>query len=72
MAGDNIASKVFAYIFGQLNPTLNFQSGEVAKFPVVFEPSQEADRLVEECIAISKAEYDSFETSRGFRRHPLI
>ncbi len=65
-------SKVFAYIFGQLNPTLNFQSGEVAKFPVVFEPSQEADRLVEECIAISKAEYDSFETSRGFRRHPLI
>lgn len=65
-------SKVFAYIFGQLNPTLNFQSGEVAKFPVICKPSVEADRLVEECVEISKSEYDSFETSRGFMRHPLI
>jgi len=65
-------SKVFAYIFGQLNPTLNFQSGEVAKFPVICETSAETDRLVEECVEISKAEYDSFETSRDFRRHPLI
>lgn len=65
-------SKVFAYIFGQLNPTLNFQSGEVAKFPVILKKSEEADRLVEECVAISRAEYDSFETSRDFRRHPLI
>ena len=65
-------SKVFAYIFGQLNPTLNFQSGEVAKFPVVYESSEEIDRLAEECTAISKEEYDSFETSRDFRRHPLI
>ena len=65
-------SKVFAYIFGQLNPTLNFQSGEVAKFPVICKTSAETDRLVEECAEISKAEYDSFETSRDFRRHPLI
>ena len=65
-------SKVFAYIFGQLNPTLNFQSGEVAKFPFVYKKSAAVDKLAEECTAISKAEYDSFETSRGFKRHPLI
>jgi hypothetical protein len=65
-------SKVFAYIFGQLNPTLNFQSGEVAKFPFIYKASRRVDRLAEECIAISKAEYDSFETSRDFTRHPLI
>lgn len=65
-------SKVFAYIFGQLNPTLNFQSGEVSKFPVIYEPSDEVDKLAAECIELSKAEYDSFETSRGFGRHPLI
>lgn len=65
-------SKVFAYIFGQLNPTLNFQSGEVAKFPFVYESSDEIDRLTEECTALSKEEYDSFEVSRDFRRHPLI
>lgn len=65
-------SKVFAYIFGQLNPTLNFQSGEVAKFPVIYEPSDEVDRLAGECIELSKSEYDSFEVSRSFRRHPFI
>ena len=65
-------SKVFAYIFGQLNPTLNFQSGEVAKFPVIYRKSDKVDKLAEECVAISKEEYDSFETSREFKRHPLI
>jgi len=65
-------SKVFAYIFGQLNPTLNFQSGEVAKFPFVYQKSGTVDKLAEECTEISKAEYDSFETSRDFKRHPLL
>lgn len=65
-------SKVFAYIFGQLNPTLNFQSGEVAKFPFIYKHSDETDRLVDECTLISEEEYDSFETSRNFKRHPLV
>lgn len=65
-------SKVFAYIFGQLNPTLNFQSGEVAKFPVIYKKSAEVDELAAECAEISKSEYDSFETSRDFKKHPLI
>ncbi len=65
-------SKVFSSIFGQLNPTLNFQSGDVAKFPIVYKPDRKIDRLVHECVQISKDEYDSFETSRDFRKHPLI
>ena len=65
-------SKVFAYLFGQLNPTLNFQSGDVAKFPVKYEYSEEADRIAGDCIAISREDYDSFETSRDFKRHPLV
>lgn len=65
-------SKVFAYIFGQLNPTLNFQSGDVARFPVIYQKSETIDRLVEECVRLSKEDYDSFETSRDFKRHPLI
>lgn len=65
-------SKVFSSIFGQLNPTLNFQSGDVAKFPIVYKPDIKIDRLVHECVQISKDEYDSFETSRDFRKHPLI
>ena len=65
-------SKVFSSIFGQLNPTLNFQSGEVAKFPIVYKPDRKIDRLVHECVKLSKDEYDSFETSRDFKKHPLL
>lgn len=65
-------SSVFKYIFGQLNPTLNFQSGEVAKFPVVGESNEIIDRIVDESVRISKSDWDSFETSWDFVTHPLI
>lgn len=64
--------KVFKYIFGQLNPTLNFQSGEVAKFPVVYVKDIQADRLAVENVRLSRSEYDNFETSWDFKKHPLV
>ena len=64
-------SEVFRYIFGQLNPTLNFQSGEVAKFPVIYKSSKEVDALVKENVHLSTDEYDSYETSWDFKRNPL-
>lgn len=65
-------STVFEYIFGQANPTLNFQSGEVAKFPVVYKASEEIDRLAKENVSISVDEYNSFEISWDFKKHPLV
>lgn len=67
-------SRVFSYIFGQLNPTLNFQSGEVAKFPVITKESyiNAINQLTRENIQISKNDYDDFETSWDFTRHPLV
>ncbi len=65
-------SKVFKYIFGQLNPTLNFQSGEVAKFPVVHTNNAQVDRIAVENVGISREEYDDFETSWDFKKHPLV
>lgn len=64
-------SSVFKYIFGQLNPTLNFQSGEVAKFPVIFSDNSTVETLALNNVSISKNEYDDFETSWNFVRHPL-
>lgn len=65
-------SIVFTYIFGQLNPTLNFQSGEVAKFPVIFVKNSTIKELSMQNLIISKNEYNSFETSWEFKEHPLI
>ena len=65
-------STVFKYIFGELNPTLNFQSGEVAKFPVIFEDNNIIPILVKENVELAKEDWDSFETSWDFTTHPLI
>ena len=65
-------SNVFKYIFGQLNPTLNFQSGEVAKFPIIYNESAEINALVDRNVSLSIEEYNSFETSWDFKKNPLI
>lgn len=55
------------------NPTINFQCGDVRSLP--FEPSLLNDRrlaaLVEENVALEKEDWDSFELSWNFTRHPL-
>lgn len=65
-------SKLFKYIFGQMNPTLNFQSGEVAKFPILLKNNDGINEKAQESVQISKTDYDSFETSWDFKKHPLL
>ncbi len=65
-------SSVFTYIFGQLNPTLNFQSGEVSRFPVIYKPKERINELAKENVLISKNDWDSYETSWDFKTHPLL
>ena len=64
-------SIVFKYIFGQSNPTINSQSGEVAKFPVIIEQDNRIDTVVDENVTIAKMDWDSYETSWDFKRNPL-
>ena len=56
-----------------LNPTMNYPSGIVAKLPVVFDEErlEHINELVKECIDISKADWDSEETSWGFERNRI-
>lgn len=67
-------SKVFSYIFGELNPTLNFQSGEVSKFPIIFNKGfqNDVERLTNQNVQISQKNYNSYETSWEFKKHFLI
>ncbi|MDO4764096.1 MAG: BREX-1 system adenine-specific DNA-methyltransferase PglX [Flavobacteriaceae bacterium] len=65
-------SNVFEYVLGQLNPTLNFQSGEVSKFPVIYNKNPKIDELSRVNYEISKKDWDSRETSWGFVGNPLI
>ena len=62
-----------AYI-ESLSPTLNFETGAIKAFPVIIEQSQKdkVTQIVRACIRLEKYDWDSFETSWDFKKHPLI
>lgn len=57
-----------------LSPTLDFQPGQVGLYPIldnVFTLST-IEVLVAKLRLLSRTDYDSFETSWDFRRHPMV
>ncbi|ARR36832.1 BREX-1 system adenine-specific DNA-methyltransferase PglX [Lactobacillus delbrueckii] len=64
-------SKVTSEILKIIAPTINFQAGDIARIPVLKIPHI-VPHIVKQAIAISKKDWDSFETSWGFKSHPFI
>lgn len=65
--------EVFKYILSGINPTLNFQSGEVGKFPIRFSNNIAlVNKIVRNSIDISKIEWNSYETSWDYQQNELI
>lgn len=69
-------SQIFFNIAKIFNPTLNFQVKDIRSTPVIF-PSDNSqlaavNSLVEQNISLSKADWDSFETSWDFAKNPLL
>lgn len=70
-----LGSKLGIYLIQMINPTLNFQVENITVLPVMqANPTikQQIDTLVGQNIAISKDDWDSFETSWDFEEHPLL
>ena len=67
-------SHVAQKILKILNPTMSLQNGDVDRVPIIFqdEKKENIDSLSKENIFLSKQDWDSFETSWGFQKHPLI
>lgn len=55
-----------------LNPTLNIQIGDIGNLPILIDEDDELLENVDECIALTKEDWDSFETSWDFKKHPLM
>ena len=71
-----MTTKIAFLILKMVNPTMNFQAGNIASLPIIF-PKQEStkqtiDTLTQECIDISKEEWDSRETSWDFKKNELL
>ena len=55
-----------------ISPTLNCETGHVASLPVIQNKKEMVDSMSQQCVRLSKADWDSFETSWDFKKHPLI
>lgn len=67
-----LCSKTCDYILRMLNPTINYQAGNIKSLPLIFEKIDEVNSLVQANISLSREDWDSFETSWDFQRHPLV
>ncbi|MFE8092538.1 BREX-1 system adenine-specific DNA-methyltransferase PglX [Bacillus toyonensis] len=69
-----LSSKFATKLLEVQNPTLNFQVENIAKFPVFVNDEQieTINQLVLSNINISKLDWDAFENSWDFNRHPLL
>ena len=67
-------SKVSMEFLSFLAPTMDYSAGAVGKVPTIIceEKKAEISNVVTTNIEISKADWDSFETSWDFQHHPLI
>ena len=55
-------------------PTINYQCGDIANIPVIVDDAklEKVEDNVKKNIYVSKSDWDSFETSWDFKKHPLI
>lgn len=65
-------SSVAQYYLFALEPTIRYSEGTLLKLPYINEHEHLVSEKVEECIACSKKDWDRFETSWDFKKHPLI
>lgn len=54
------------------NEGLNYNQGDIAKLPILIQKENKICNEVETLINISKQDWNSFETSWDFKKHPLI
>ena len=65
-------SAVAEDILTLLAPTINFGVEQVGKIPVILVKEIEVTNIVTQNVDLSKCDWDSYETSWDFKRHPLV
>ena len=65
-------SSVYYLVSQTLNSTFHTKIKDVFQMPLIIEREEKVNGLSKENIDISKADWDSFETSWDFQTHPLL
>ncbi|MBP9989611.1 MAG: hypothetical protein KBT46_08970, partial [Ruminococcus sp.] len=68
--------KLLNTFWGYINQTMHYLAGDMAKIPLVVTSDQNKIKLIDSCVCknifLSRNDWDSFETSWDFKKHPLI
>lgn len=65
-------SVVFQKFLGLVCPGLHYNTGPISKLPVIMENKQTVVDLANKNICLSQNDWDTFEASWNFKRHPLL
>ena len=65
-------SAVVSKILALIAPTIHFQAGDIKSIPVKMGGSNFEEYLVKDSVNIGKTDWNSFETSWDFQKHPLL
>ena len=65
-------SKVCSYFLGIISPGISIVSGDIEKLPLIPSNDPCIQKITEQCISICQSEWDSYEISWDFTKHPLI
>lgn len=65
-------TKVTYAVLKMIAPTINFQAGDISRIPVIINEQEKVGLLCKSNIRISNIDWDSFETSWDFKKHPLV
>lgn len=69
-----LCSSVALEYLKALNPTMSFTNGDLIRIPIIFNENsrKKVEEIVTANINLSVEDWDSFETSWDFTRHPMI
>ena len=67
-----LSSVVCSKILSFLNPTLNYQAGNIKSLPIIRDRIDIVDKHTDDCVKISQQDWDAFETSWDFACHPIV
>lgn len=66
-------SKVAQLFFNITNPTINYQVMNIIALPYLYDSKNTIiEQLAKDSIKLSKQDWDSFETSWDFAKHPIV
>src|SRR5699024_9386249 len=63
-------SKIGTMLIKMVNPTLNASVGDILTLP--YKKEEITANLVDRNISLAKKDWDSYEISRNFKKHPFI